>query len=120
MYVKMVRKYFWPKLSGDVSTKVRSFTSCEKTRRTLMSYQKNLLLFPPVGTLEFFAMGLLGTLPTTRRGHISVLVNTDRYCNIAWMVAMDRIKEPQCTEDFLERCIVPYGLPNFVQIDNGP
>lgn len=74
----MRREFYLPQMANGVYVNIRDFYLCARNRNTNSNKQKPRL-FPPFGTLEYIAMGILGLLPRTKYGDQFIVVMMDRY-----------------------------------------
>lgn len=81
--------------------------------------QIKLRLFPPMGTLEFIAVDILGALPKMHSGHQYVLVFSDCYMILKRAIPMTKGASTYAASVFVEQWIIPYGARTLLT-DNGP
>lgn len=105
--------------ASDVLFVARDFHSCAKTRDIVWNHQKYLELCPAAWSLEFVAMGLLQSLPKTKRGYQLVLFITDQLSKIFCSVPLWTTTATVVAKTVLEYWVFAYGAPAYALTDSG-
>jgi transposase InsO family protein len=119
MYRSLRRRYFWQKMSHDVTDTVRSCTTCAKNRIKERKRTSFLKLFPASEPLEYLSMDILGPLPKTPHGNRFLLVITDRFSKLTRTIPLRTITAHSVAEAFCTHWVFAYGPPRYLLTDNG-
>lgn len=76
-------------------------------RRALMEYQLYQTLFRPTGQLEFIPVSILGSLPKTTNGGQSVIIITDGYSNLAWVIVITKTSTSYVVRILFDYWMIP-------------
>lgn len=77
-------------------------------------------MFPATGLLECVSMDILGPLPRTKRGNEYALFITYSYSKMTQALSLSKRTALHVGNVFLEDGIIPYRIPRYFLIGNGP
>lgn len=86
---------------------------------TAYCHQRPLKLFPVTGPLEVVAIDLAGPFTKSSQGNQFVEVVTGPYSVQAGAILTAEEPSPYVALSFLNHCVIPYGIPNYVLFNNG-
>lgn len=117
-YLRVRRRYWWPKLKKFVRHFLRSCTLC-------MSYapsgQRPRWLNLPIGSpFEVIAMDIWGKLPTTEEGNKYVLVIIDHHTRWVELAPIGNPTAEVIADNLFTHWIARWGVPRVILTDNGP
>lgn len=118
-YYTMRRTFFWPSMAADIAGVSKTCHACAKERTKLRLHQAPLKLFPATGPLEFVAIDILGPLPRSSKGHLHLLVITDRFSKLTRVVPLATITALSVANAFINHWVFAYGAPARLLSDNG-
>jgi transposase InsO family protein len=120
MFRTLRRRYFWKRMSADVSETVRECVTCAKNRVKERNRTSFLKLFPASEPLEYVSIDILGPLPKTDHGNRFLLVLTDRFSKLTRTVPLRTTSAFVVAKAFCDHWVFVYGPPRYVLTDNGP
>ena len=120
MYYTLRREFYWPHMANDAFRTVRNCASCAATRGNLVRLPKDLKLFPSAEPLDLFSMDLLGPLSKTARGNRHVLVMTDWFTKLTYIIPLRTTTSSVVGNAFLDNRVYAHGARRYVLTDNGP
>lgn len=84
--------YYWPQMAADWTFAVHGCVQCRKFGFVCANNLAPLKLFPAFKPLESVAIGILGTLPKSRRGFQRIIVIVYWFTNVVYAVQLRRIR----------------------------
>lgn len=95
---------------------VRHFVECAKSRIRLRKSASTLKLLSVKGPLEFVTLNRLGELIATERGNRYLLVISDRFSKLVWVVPMERVEAFDIARAFVHHWVFSYGPPRHIVV----
>jgi len=84
----IAQHYWWPHLQAEVTEYVKTCPICQRNRKpTHKPYGETLSLPVPRDTWTSVSMDFVTGLPTTPRGHDSIMVVVDRMSKMVHLIA---------------------------------
>ncbi|CAI7806813.1 unnamed protein product [Closterium sp. NIES-53] len=118
-----IAKYcYWPRMAADVSQFV---TSCDTCQRMKSSKQKKTGLLQPLPIPEqpwqVVSLDFITGLPSTSRGHDSILVVIDKFSKMGHFIPTNATATAEATARlFFDRIITIHGIPATLISDRDP
>lgn len=105
----------WPGIS---TPRWRTANTMPKT--AVVRQQRHLPLFPLIVPLELIAVGILGPLSQTEGEKQYVFIITDRNSKLTRAILTTKTSTSYVPTIIFDDWIIPYNIPSFLLIDNGP
>ncbi|CAI7798665.1 unnamed protein product, partial [Closterium sp. NIES-54] len=114
--------YYWPRMAADVQQFV---TSCDTCQRMKSSKQKKTGLLQPLPVPEqpwqVVSLDFITGLPSTSRGHDSILVVIDKFSKMGHFIPTNATATAEATARLLfDRIITIHGIPATLISDRDP
>ncbi|CAI7810425.1 unnamed protein product [Closterium sp. NIES-53] len=118
----IAKYYYWPRMAADVQQFV---TSCDTCQRMKSSKQKKIGLLQPLPVPEqpwqVVGLDFITGLPSTSRGHDSILVVIDRFSKMGHFIPTNATATAEATARlFFDRIITIHGIPATLISDRDP
>ncbi|CAI7882601.1 unnamed protein product [Closterium sp. NIES-53] len=118
----IAKYYYWPRMAADVQQIV---TSCDTCQRMKSSKQKKTGLLQPLPVPEqpwqVVSLDFITGLPSTSRGHDSILVVIDKYSKMGHFIPTNATATAEATARlFFDRIITIHGIPATLISDRDP
>ncbi|CAI7854106.1 unnamed protein product [Closterium sp. NIES-54] len=118
----IAKYYYWPGMAADVQQFV---TSCDTCQRMKSSKQKKTGLLQPLLVPEqpwqVVSLDFITGLPSTSRGHDSILVVIDKFCKMGHFIPTNATATAEATARlFFDRIITIHGIPATLISDRDP
>ncbi|CAI7853560.1 unnamed protein product [Closterium sp. NIES-54] len=118
----IAKYYYWPRMVADVQQFV---TSCDTCQRMKSSKQKKPGLLQPLLVPEqpwqVVSLNFITGLPSTSRGHDSILVVIDKFSKMGHFISTNATAPAEATAClFFDRIITIYGIPATLISDRDP
>ncbi|CAI7836990.1 unnamed protein product, partial [Closterium sp. NIES-54] len=109
----IAKYYYWPQMAADVQQFV---TSCDTCQRMKSSKQKKTGLLQPLPVPEqpwqVVRLDFITGLPSTSRGHDSILVVIDKFSKMGHFIPTNATATAEATARlFFDRIITIHGIP---------
>ncbi|XP_015077301.1 uncharacterized protein LOC107021202 [Solanum pennellii] len=111
--------YYWPTMVKDCLYYARKCNACQYHANFI--YQPPKVLHPTIASWPFDAWGLdiVGPLPKSSGGHLSILAATDYFSKWAEVVAFKEVKKENVANFIRVNIIYRFGVPRYIITDNG-
>ncbi|CAI7839865.1 unnamed protein product, partial [Closterium sp. NIES-54] len=114
--------YYWPRMAADVQQFV---TSCDTCQRMKSSKQEKTGLLQPLPVPEqpwqVVSLDFITGLPSTSRGHDSILVVIDKFSKMGHFIPTNATATAEATAClFFDRIITIHGIPATLISDRDP
>ncbi|CAI5473134.1 unnamed protein product [Closterium sp. Yama58-4] len=118
----IAKYYYWPRMAADVQQFV---TSCDTCQRMKSSKQKKAGLLQPLPVPEqlwrVVSLDIVTGLPSTSRGHDSILVVIDKFSKMGHFIPTNATATAEATARlFFDRIITIHGIPATLISDRDP
>ncbi|CAI5484512.1 unnamed protein product [Closterium sp. Yama58-4] len=118
----IAKYYYWPRMAADVQQFV---TSCDTCQRMKSSKQKKAGLLQPLPVPEqpwqVVSLDFITGLPSTSRGHDSILVVIDKFSKMGHFIPTNATATAEATARlFFDRIITIHGIPATLISDRDP
>ncbi|CAI7815253.1 unnamed protein product [Closterium sp. NIES-53] len=118
----IAKYYYWPGMAADVQQFV---TSCDTCQRMKSSKQKKTGLLQPLPVPEqpwqVVSLDFITGLPSTSRGHDSILVVIDKFSKMGHFIPTNATATAEATARlFFDRNITIHGIPATLISDRDP
>ncbi|CAI5459296.1 unnamed protein product [Closterium sp. Yama58-4] len=118
----IAKYYYWPRMAADVQQFV---TSCDMCQRMKSSKQKKAGLLQPLPVPEqpwqVVSLDFITGLPSTSRGHDSILVVIDKFSKMGHFIPTNATATAEATARlFFDRIITIHGIPATLISDRDP
>ncbi|CAI5468601.1 unnamed protein product [Closterium sp. Yama58-4] len=118
----IAKYYYWPRMAADVQQFV---TSCDTCQRMKSSKQKKAGLLQPLPIPEqpwqVVSLDFITGLPSTSRGHDSILVVIDKFSKMGHFIPTNATATAEATARlFFDRIITIHGIPATLISDRDP
>ncbi|CAI7905246.1 unnamed protein product [Closterium sp. NIES-54] len=118
----IAKYYYWPEMAADVQQFV---TSCDTCQRMKSSKQKKAGLLQPLPVPEqpwqVVSLDFITELPSTSRGHDSILVVIDKFSKMGHFIPTNATATAEATARlFFDRIITIHGIPATLISDRDP
>ncbi|CAI7732175.1 unnamed protein product [Closterium sp. NIES-53] len=118
----IAKYYYWPRMAADVQQFV---TSCNTCQRMKSSKQKKTGLLQPLPVPEqpwqVVSLDFITGLPSTSRGHDSILVVIDKFSKMGHFTPTNATATAEATARlFFDRIITIHGIPATLILDRDP
>ncbi|CAI7884366.1 unnamed protein product [Closterium sp. NIES-54] len=118
----IAKYYYWPQMAADVQQFV---TSCDTCQRMKSSKQKKAGLLQPLPVPEqpwqVVSLDFITGLPSTSRGHDSILVVIDKFSKMGHFIPTNTTATAEATARlFFDRIITIHGIPATLISDRDP
>ncbi|CAI7762938.1 unnamed protein product [Closterium sp. NIES-53] len=119
---RIAKYYYWPGMAADVQQFV---TSCDTCQRMKSSKQKKTGLLQPLPVPEqpwqVVSLDFITGLPSTSRGHDSILVVIDKFSKMGHFILTNATATAEATARlFFDRIITIHGIPATLISDRDP
>ena len=121
-YERIVRNYYWPKMSKDIKRYVKTCDSCQRNKPS-NQLPPGLLqpLTIPEQKWESISMDFIMQLPPTPRKHDAIMVVVDRLTKRAHFIPTNTtVTAPEVAKLFFENIFKYHGLPKTIISDRDP
>ena len=117
---KIKAKYYWPRLTSDVTHYVRSCRDCQR-RKTPPTKPAGLLqpIAVPSRPFQQVGMDLLGPFPTSRSENRWIVVATDYMTRYAETAALPKGTAQEVAKFFIHQVVLRHGAPEVLITDRG-
>lgn len=119
MFDKLRQTYYLPHMANNVYTTIAQCESCVRSGRRYR-HKRNLQLFSASGPLDLGALDLPRPLSKTRQGNQYICLITDRYSKLMRAISTFKTSETHMADIFVDYWVVPFGIPTYLLMDNGP
>ncbi|CAI7808039.1 unnamed protein product [Closterium sp. NIES-53] len=121
-FVGIAKYHYWPRMAADVQQFV---TSCDTCQRMNSSKQKKKGLLQPLPVPEqpwqVVSLDFITGLPSTSRGHDSILVVIDKFSKMGHFIPTNATATAEATARlFFDRIITIHGIPATLISDRDP
>lgn len=106
-------------MANDCYTSVAYCQSCA-AQGARNHHEKQLSLFPAVGTLQFLVMDNLGPLSETESGHQHLIVLTDPYKKLTMAIPLTTVTSTSAATVFVDSWAISNGILTYFLTNNGP
>ncbi|CAI7873722.1 unnamed protein product [Closterium sp. NIES-53] len=118
----IAKYYYWPRMAADLQQFV---TSCDTCQRMKSSKQKKTGLLQPLPVPEqpwqVVSLDFITGLPSTSRGHVSILVVIDKFSKMGHFIPTNATATAEATARLLfDRIITIHGIPATLISDRDP
>ncbi|XP_072143827.1 retrovirus-related Pol polyprotein from transposon 412 isoform X2 [Dermacentor andersoni] len=115
---RIQEKYYWPRLTADVTRYVRTWRDCQR-RKTPPTRPAGLLqpIEPPCRPFQQIGMDLLGPFPTSITGNKWIVVATDYLTRFAETKALPKGSAAEVAKFFVENILLRHGAPEVLITD---
>ncbi len=115
----IAQHYWWPHLQAEVTEYVKTCPVCQRNRKpTHKPYGEMLSLPVPRDTWTSVSMDFVTGLPTTPRGHDSIMVVVDRMSKMVHLIATQTsVTAQQVAQLYQDRVFALHGLPDDIVSD---
>ncbi|CAI7798641.1 unnamed protein product [Closterium sp. NIES-53] len=118
----IAKYYYWPRMAADVQQFV---TSCDTCQRMKSSKKKKTGLLQPLPVPEqpwqVVSLDFITGLPSTSRGHDSILVVIDKFSKMGHFIPTNATATAEATARlFFDRIITIHGIPATLISDRDP
>ncbi|CAI7835283.1 unnamed protein product [Closterium sp. NIES-53] len=118
----IAKYYYWPRMAADVQQFV---TSCDTCQRMKSSKQKKTGLLQPLPVPEqpwqVVSLDFITGLPSTSRGHDSILVVIDNFSKMGHFIPTNATATAETTARlFFDRIITIHGIPATLISERDP
>ncbi|CAI7822304.1 unnamed protein product, partial [Closterium sp. NIES-54] len=118
----IAKYYYWPRMAADVQQFV---TSCDTCQQMKSSKQKKTGLLQPLPVPEqpwqVVSLDFITGLPSTSRGHDSILVVIDKFSKMGHFIPTNATATAEATARlFFDRIITIHGIPATLISDRDP
>lgn len=117
---RIQERYYWPRLTTDVTRYVRTCRDCQR-RKTPPTRPAGLLqpIDPPCRPFQQIGMDLLGPFPTSAFGNKWIVVATDYLTRYAETKALPKGSASEVAKFFVENIVLRHGAPEVLITDRG-
>lgn len=118
---RLQEKYFWPKMSSDVSSYIKSCKECKANKdpthvvRNTMGQQK-----PADRPWKILSVDFLGPLPRSKEGNTILLVLIDCFTKYTILCPMRKADTVNMIKLIEKEVFFKFGVPEIIISDNGP
>ncbi|CAI5471221.1 unnamed protein product [Closterium sp. Yama58-4] len=118
----IAKYYYWPRMAANMQQFV---TSCDTCQRMKSSKQKKAGLLQPLPVPEqpwqVVSLDFITGLPSTSRGHDSILVVIDKFSKMGHFIPTNATATAEATARlFFDRIITIHGIPATLISDRDP
>ncbi|CAI7777905.1 unnamed protein product, partial [Closterium sp. NIES-54] len=118
----IAKYYYWPRMAADVQQFVTSWDTCQRMKS---SKQKKAGLLQPLPVPEqpwqVVSLDFITGLPSTSRGHDSILVVIDKFSKMGHFIPTNATATAETTARlFFDRIITIHGIPATLISDRDP
>ncbi|CAI7880334.1 unnamed protein product [Closterium sp. NIES-53] len=114
--------YYWPRMAANVQQFVTSCDTCQRMKST--KQKKTGLLQPlpvPEKPWQVVSLDFITRLPSTSRGHDSILVVIDKFSKMGHFIPTNATATAEATARlFFDRIITIHGIPATLISDRDP
>lgn len=118
MYSSIQREFFWPHMENNLYTTLGNYSTCARNG-TSAKLKRELQLILASRSLEFIGIDILPSLRSTVNGNQSVIVMTNRCLKLTRAMPTGKTSSSNLASLFIDSWIIAYGIPRYVQTDNG-
>lgn len=111
--------YYWPHMAYNTCQLVEKCAECRKAREN-NRHQRQLKIFPGCDLLDPIVMDILVQMPKEKNWNQLDIVMTDRYSNLTRTIPLSNTTVLHASLTFIDRWIIPKGVPNCLLADNVP
>ncbi|MEE8326536.1 MAG: reverse transcriptase domain-containing protein [candidate division NC10 bacterium] len=118
-YLRVKQRFWWPRMSAEIRTWVRTCQSCQSGKSPRRKLQG--LLIPTLTSYpwEKVAIDILGPLPESDRGHRYVVVLTDAFSKWAEVAPLVTQSMANVADVLIEQVVCRFGCPSKLLSDRG-
>ena len=119
---KLAQHYYWPGMRKEVHQYVQSCVACSQNKHSNQATVGMLQPIPiPSNRWEVWSMDLVGPLPSTSRGHNTIVVMVDKFTKLAHFApTVITVTAAQLAEIVLSRIVLQHGVPKAIISDRDP
>ncbi|CAI7887102.1 unnamed protein product [Closterium sp. NIES-54] len=118
----IAKYYYWPRMAADVQQFVTSCDTCQRMKSS--KHKKTGLLQPlpvPEQPWQVVSLDFITGLPSTSRGHDSILVVIDKFSKMGHFIPTNATATAEATARlFFDRIITIHGIPATLISDRDP
>ncbi|CAI7797907.1 unnamed protein product [Closterium sp. NIES-53] len=119
----IAKYYYWPGMAADVQQFVTSCDTCQRIKSSKQKKKTGLLqpLPVPEQPWQFVSLDFITGLPSTSRGHDSILVVIDKFSKMGHFIPTSATATAEATARlFFDRIITIHGIPATLISDRDP
>ncbi|CAI7857213.1 unnamed protein product [Closterium sp. NIES-54] len=119
----IARYYYWPRMAADVQQFVTSCDTCQRMKSSKQKKKTGLLqpLPVPEQPWQVVSLDFITGLPSTSRGHDSILVVIDKFSKMGHFIPTNATATAEATARlFFDRIITIHGIPATLISDRDP
>ncbi|CAI7745255.1 unnamed protein product, partial [Closterium sp. NIES-54] len=118
----IAKYYYWPEMAADVQQFVTSCDTCQRMKSSKRKYTGLLQPLPvPEQPWQVVSLDFITGLPSTSRGHDSILVVIDKFSKMGHFIATNATATAEATARlFFDRIITIHGIPATLISDRDP
>ncbi|CAI7764841.1 unnamed protein product [Closterium sp. NIES-53] len=121
-FAGIAKYYYWPRMAADVQQFVTSCDTCQRMKSS--KHKKTGLLQPlpvPEQPWQVVSLDFITGLPSTSRGHDSILVVIDNFSKMGHFIPTNATATAEATARlFFDRIITIHGIPATLISDRDP
>lgn len=119
-YERLKTRYYWPKMSADVTNYVRRCPVClvhksEKKKPAGLMGSRPHITKP----WQMICIDLVGPLPRSTQGFMNILVVSDYFTKFPVFFALRQATASSVTKYIEDQIFLMFGVPEFIICDNG-
>lgn len=114
------RKYWWPKMEGDIRAYVRNCAVCKASKPTNENQRSPMGKFRTSNfPFEMISIDFVGPLPRSKAGMCYMLVVVDAFSKFVHLHPMRAANTNSTIKCLREHIFMVYGTPRYLITDNG-
>lgn len=119
-FERLKRRYYWPKMSVDVTNYVKRCSVC-LTHKSEKKKPPGLMGSRPKITKpwQMICIDLVGPLPRSTKGFMNILVVSDYFSKFPLFFALRQATASSVTKYIEDQVFLLFGVPEFIICDNG-